>query len=104
MSRALRELDPLTAHVRAMTETEYTSLSLAADTAVLRSLVNTASKGALLATLKEFFDFEPLPVVLYERFHSDGVNWPRALREQLAEALVFSGLDEEAQDVIDTLN
>lgn len=102
MKNSMVQREALPDFVRAMTLRDYDEYGLAADSAVLMSLVAKAAEPVLLTTLRDFFDFEPLVIAAYVRFEMDGSNWTQTLRETLTEALVFAGFDDKAQALINS--
>lgn len=74
-----------------------------AEDAVVRSLICAADEADLSLLLREFFDCEPVAMAVHDAFLERGAMWPRGLREQLAEALLFHGRDDDAVPILRTL-
>jgi hypothetical protein len=71
----------------------------APDWAVIRSALSRASDLDLRAVLSEFFDVEPVVLEVKDVVAGHAVL-SQELRGQMAEALMFHGFDEEADEFI----
>ena len=71
----------------------------AADEAVLRSILHSASEKDVGLLLDEFFDVELIVRALFDEFLDRGTTWDATVHRRLFEALIFCGLDEEARRI-----
>jgi hypothetical protein len=71
-----------------------------ADHAVLQSKLAEATEGDVYALLAEFFDVELVVEALFQQYTARGSEWSIDLRQKLAEALIFCGLDRSALQVL----
>ena len=67
-----------------------------ADLVTIRSGLLRATDGELESILREFFDCEPIVSEVHDVVKRRTTPLPEGLRQQMAEALLFHGFDDDA--------
>lgn len=96
--------DSLIGRVRGWMETLGPEVPSPADVAVLQSiLASTGDPSELGPVLAEYFDVKAVAVAAGALLADAHTEWPRNVRESVAQALLFHGLDDLAGPVLASL-